>query len=176
DATYGSQVVAVEGEVGVTYESSNPDIISVNDAGQLVANSLGSAEITASFQGMESVVTLQVQPAPVPEAELRHRYSFNEESFEFVAVDSVGAADGQILGVASFTGEGEVDLVSMNDPASDGYVNLPNGIISALSNATFETWVTFDAQAGNWQRMFDFGNSSNGEDTQGSGTSYTFFT
>jgi hypothetical protein len=39
-------------------------------------------------------------------------------------------------------------------------VNLPNGLISGLTNATFEAWLTWN-QSGttnqSWQRIFDFG-------------------
>lgn len=174
-AAYGGDVLNITGEPGVTLASSDPAIISINEAGQLVANALGSTEITASFQGVTSVTELRVEPVPVPEASLKHRYSFNEPISEFIAIDSVSGANGDLYGFASFTGEGEVDLVSVGDPFSDGYVNLPNGIISALTNATYEMWVTFDAEPGNWQRIFDFGSSDAGEDLQGVGTAYTFF-
>jgi hypothetical protein len=71
-------------------------------------------------------------------------------------VDSIGAADGTLQRGATLTSDGAVEL-SASLPASGGYVDLPNGIVSALSNATFETWVDWDGTGSAWQRIFDFG-------------------
>jgi hypothetical protein len=50
--------------------------------------------------------------------------------------------------------------------ATQAYVDLPNGIISSLIDATFEAWYAIDASR-NWARIFDFGS------TQGPGGSGT---
>jgi hypothetical protein len=94
---------------------------------------------------------------------LKHRYSFNETSGTQVT-DSVGAANGEVLGAGAF-GAGNLTL-----DGSDGtYVNLPNGLITALgTNATFEMWVTY-AGGPNWTRVFDFGTSTGGEDISDGG-------
>lgn len=59
--------------------------------------------------------------------------------------------------------------------ATQGYIDLPNGIISSLTDATFETWLTIDSIQG-WQRVFDFGTNTNGEQTgpggSGNGSEY----
>lgn len=172
-ATYGTTTLNIAGEPGITFESSNTDVLSFNAAGELVANALGTADITLTYQGRQSVIPVQVSPVPVPEAVLQHRYPFNEPSTAFVAEDLVGDADGALVGFAFFDDAGQVELIA--DPFGPGYVDLPNGIISALDNATFEMWVTFDAEAGGWQRIFDFGNSTEGENLRGAGTSYIFF-
>src|SRR5207302_757809 len=96
--------------------------------------------------------------------------SFSEAAGSPIAKDSVGQADGSILAGAALTGTGLVNL-----PGNGGYVNLPNGLASALTNATFETWVTWNG-GGNWQRIFDAGNNSNGEDNQGTGLTYVMMT
>ena len=96
---------------------------------------------------------------------LIHRWSFNEAagaaSDGSTFVDSVGGAHGIVRGDgARFTGTG-LDLPggdSLNGRAA--YGDLPNGLISALTDATFEGWVTVDsASGGNWTRIFDFGNT-----------------
>src|ERR1039457_2864149 len=101
-------------------------------------------------------------------ASLTHRYPFSAS-----ANDTVGGANGQLVGGASISG-GAVVL----DGAS-GYVNLPNNIVTGYTAVTIEAWVT-DNGSGNWARIFDFGNSSGGEDFPlGSGTSgiqYMFLT
>ncbi|MGC3961302.1 MAG: lamin tail domain-containing protein [Verrucomicrobiota bacterium] len=97
-------------------------------------------------------------------ATLEHRYSFTAD-----ASDSVGAAAGTLLGGATIAGGGVVL------DGSSGYVDLPNGILTNLTSATFEIWLT-DNGSGSWSRIFDFGNSTAGEGAAGSGTQYIFLT
>lgn len=101
-------------------------------------------------------------------ANLTHRYPFSVD-----ASDSLGGANGQLVGGAAVSG-GAVVL----DGAS-GYVNLPNNIVTGYTAVTIEAWVT-DTGSGNWARIFDFGNSSGGEDfplgSSTSGIQYMFLT
>ena len=118
---------------------------------------------------------------PLSHAELVHRYSFTGN-----ANDSVGTAHG----AAKQTSTGgtpngaAVDFASAPGTAIlDGvgsYIDLPNGIISAHTNLTIEMWFNWNFSGGNWQRVFDFGVASAGEDTDGSvalgnGVDYLFF-
>ena len=104
---------------------------------------------------------------------LVHRYAFDGKGA--VAVDDVGGADGTILNT-ELTGIGQLYL----DRASDleQFVDLPNGIISPLSSATFEAWVVWETPPTMpkpfWERIFDFGVSTAGEDLRESGKSYLF--
>jgi hypothetical protein len=93
-------------------------------------------------------------------AGLAHRYSFSGTGV--VATDSVGQADGTVVHT-QLTGTGKLVLAG---GTTDQYVDLPNGIVRSLTNATFEAWVTWNGGAG-WQRLFDFGNSNAAEGTQG---------
>lgn len=122
------------------------------------------------------VVDAVEDPAPTPvapsplETSLVHRYSFDGKGS--VARDSRGAAHGQIL-VAKLNGS---DTLALAGERSGEYVNLPNGILSGLSAATFEAWLSWNGGA-SWQRIFDFGSSISGEDMPAaSGTSYLFLT
>jgi hypothetical protein len=54
-------------------------------------------------------------------------------------------------------------------------VDLPNGIISSLTNVSLETWVKWNGGS-QWQRLFDFGSNSGGENAQGTGQTYLAFT
>lgn len=114
-------------------------------------------------------------PPGVLVSSLLHRYSFDEEGT--VALDSKAAAHGPIVGT-TLTGNGTLTLAGAH---SLEYVNLPNKIISILSDATFEAWLAWDG-GGSWQRIFDFGSSSGGEDiptvpaSGTSGLSYLFLT
>jgi hypothetical protein len=101
---------------------------------------------------------------------LVHRYRFLGMGTQ--ATDSVGTAHGTVVNT-TLSGSGTVVLAG---GTSDQYVNLPNDIIHTLTNATFESWITW--QGGNaWQRIFDFGDElTQTENAQGTGRSYLFFT
>jgi Concanavalin A-like lectin/glucanases superfamily len=102
---------------------------------------------------------------PCP-ADLRHRYSFTGSGTE--AVDSMGGAPGVVTGT-TLNNAGYVDL------RGGDYVDLPNGILSSLSSATIEIWLTWRGTSA-WQRVFDFGSSSAGEGIRDYGADYLMFT
>lgn len=95
---------------------------------------------------------------------LIHRWSFTETSGITVA-DSVGGANGTLRQLVS----NSVPLGSL--PSLDGtqatldglggYIDLPNGLVSGLTNVTIEAWFTWFDSGPNWQRIFDFGAISN---------------
>lgn len=94
--------------------------------------------------------------------DLVNRWSFNESGGTTV-VDSIGGADGVILGEGAALGGGRVTLPGgASDTAA--YVDLPNGIISSLTDATIEGWAVVDG-AQSWARLFDFGSTTGGEVT-----------
>ncbi|MBE0534965.1 MAG: hypothetical protein IH624_04785 [Phycisphaerae bacterium] len=107
---------------------------------------------------------------------LVHRYTFNTGSTDDPNVfDVVGGAHGVLI---NNTGNARYEAGQLvlgngggqNSGANNGdYVDLPNGIISALGNlATIETWVTWGGPAWSyWQRIFDLGTSDGGEGTAG---------
>ena len=76
---------------------------------------------------------------------------------------------------ASFTGAG----LSLPGGSSSvaAYLDLPNGMISSLTDTSFEFWVTVHSDQ-NWQRIFDFGTGTAGELTgpggSASGNNYLF--
>ncbi len=127
-----------------------------------------------------------VKPAAGVPAGPVHRYSFTED-----ANDSVGTAHGTPYGNVTFGG-GSAALGNDGSQNSNGaglfpdpldpfktppgaYIDLPNGIVSALGNqATFEAWVAWNGPSGSyWQRIFDFGTSDQGENlSTGAANSY----
>jgi hypothetical protein len=111
---------------------------------------------------------------------LAHRYSFSGTGT--AATDSKGTANGTIAN-ATLTDTGSLTLTGGNT-TSPPHVNLPNGIISALTNATFEVWLTWN-QSGttsqNWHRIFDFGTTGTEDFAPNAspattGTQYLFLT
>ncbi len=91
---------------------------------------------------------------------LIHRYSFISN-----ANDSVGTANGTVVGGATFNGSALV----LN--GTNGYVELPAGTISGPAAVTIESWASFANSAVN-SYVFAFGNTDN----SGNGEDYMFFT
>jgi hypothetical protein len=99
-----------------------------------------------------------------PVGSLLHRYSFSGTGA--TATDSAAGADGQIELGGSLDGNGSLVLDGVT-----GYVNLPNHLISVLTDVTFVTWCTYLGGAG-YERIFDFGVGVGEDDTSGAGVSY----
>ncbi len=152
---------------GATGASYTVDSVSAADDGATfsvaASNNVNGKDITVK----SATAKLTVVADPVS---LKHRYSFNETSGT-VAKDSAGTANGDLIGGATLSG-GKVKLDGV-----DGYVNLPNGIVSSLgANGTIEVWYSYDGGIGPWSRLFDLGTRADGEDGTGNGLDYLFFT
>jgi hypothetical protein len=102
-------------------------------------------------------------------ASLQHRYSFDGLVNSTNAVDAINGDDGTVTN-DTLDGDGKITLAG---GTSHDYVNLPNRLLSVLTNVTVEAWVKWSGGANN-QCIFDFGMSSAGEGSQGYGTSYLF--
>ncbi len=120
----------------------------------------------------------------LPAAQLIHRYSFSEAQGTTNLVDSVGGANGAVYGAANaslLNGQltlpgGTANANGTFNPAA-AYVDLPSGMISGLTNVSFEAWVTWNDQSTNsWERIFDFGTSVGGQGLQNGGVSYLLLT
>ena len=73
-------------------------------------------------------------------------------------VDERGGPSGRLLGGATLDGSGTLHLDGVDD-----YVDLPNGILAGLEEVTLAAWVKH-LGGGGYTRIFDFGNTSIGED------------
>jgi hypothetical protein len=160
-----------------SFVSSDPAVATVDAAGVVTTKTVGTVDITATYQGKTAVQTLKILGAPP--AKLVHRYSFGESVGSTTVKDSVGTADGIVKGEgAAFDGAGQLTVPGGPNSAADppaGYVDLPNHIINVLTNASFEAWVTWDGPGmGLWQRIFDFGTSAGGEDIVDGNGAYLF--
>ena len=136
---------------GATFSSLSTNVVTINPTNGIVkAVAAGTASVVASFGGLNATNSLTVVSLP---AVLTHRYSFTND-----ATDSVGGANGTLMGNAAVTGA-QVVL----DGSFGTYVDLPGGLINITTNTavTFETWVTFGDQA-LWAYLFGFGNTNNG--------------
>jgi hypothetical protein len=147
------------------YQSSATNVVTVSTNGLLHAIGVGSATITASYQGQQDTKTVQVAPPPKPA--LQHRWSFNDAPGSLSVTDSVGQASGTLFGGVTLTG-GTAVL-----DGSSGYIEFPTNLLTSYQSVTLETWVTDTGSAG-WARIFDFGNSVGGPGQQGGGLQNMF--
>ena len=105
--------------------------------------------------------------APLSAQTLLHRYSFTSD-----ASDSVGRANGTLVGNAYIT-NGTLVLPGGGTSAKpQGYVSLPNGIVTNCPSITVECWLT-DNGGLIWAEAWCFGDSAAGPgQPPNSGTSY----
>ncbi len=100
---------------------------------------------------------------------LAHRWSFNEGTGTAVK-DSVGTAHGVIRGTAGtpaagnglWARNGREVCLGGGDSHTAAYIDLPNGILSSLTDVTLEGWITVNSSQA-WSRVYDFGNGQAGE-------------
>jgi hypothetical protein len=138
--------------------------ISSSGGSETAGSSEGGAPSSAGGAAGEAPVDCLAGEAP-PDGSLIHRYSFDGTGT--TVSDTIGGADGKILGGPMLDGTGAITF-----EGNDGdYVDLPNGLISSLTDVTFVTWVTWTG-GGAYQRILDFGISDAGEVIGGSGRSY----
>ncbi len=98
---------------------------------------------------------------------LQHRYSFNGN-----VNDSVGGANGTLVGNAYITNNTLVLPGGGNSDNPSGYVNLPNGIVTNCTSITVEAWVT-DVAGSTWAEAWCFGDTAAGPgNPPTSGTAY----
>jgi hypothetical protein len=155
DATPETSLDA-EQEVGTT--SDGGDVRQVDGAGEVDATDADDRRIDAGPDAKDG--------AGIGQQGLIHRYAFAGTGT--TVVDSVRGANGHIEGTATLDGSGML-LFPQGNVTS--YVNLPNGLLSALDEATILVWFTSDVGPA-YERVFDFGSSSAGEDAQAGGTTY----
>lgn len=105
---------------------------------------------------------------------LVHRYDF--EGSGTAVTDRVGTSHGVLKNASLSTLSGK-GVVLFGGGASGAYVDLPNRLLSSLTNATLEAWVTWGGGAAR-QRVFDFGDSTNAtpENNPGVGKTYLMLT
>ncbi len=102
-------------------------------------------------------------------AGLTHRYSFLGMNTS-TAEDTIGDADGDIIGATAVGGE-----LELAGATSDQYVELPANLLDGVIDLSVEAWVTWNG-GDPWQRIFDFGSSDGGPGAQGEGQGHFLLT
>lgn len=123
--------------------------------------------------GFPDVATPTLASCTALTSKLIHRYDF--EGSGTAVTDRAGASHGVVVGgvmLSKLAGRG---VVQLGGGFNGAYVDLPNGLVSSLSNATFEAWITWGGGT-NYQRVFDFGDSDNAppENNPKNGKTYLF--
>jgi hypothetical protein len=141
--------------------------------GAIGGDSASAGDANAGFAG-----ALDCDPTDVPPAAaLLHRYSFSGTGF--VATDSAGGAPGDLVdGLPSIPANNDCNthLKPGRGATLDGngllvldgcrgYVNLPNGLISHLTEVTIAVWATETPGGASFARYFDFGVGTGEDDT-----------
>ena len=124
--------------------------------------------------GVPEVSTPTLADCHVLKSKLIHRYDF--EGSGTPVKDRIGTANGSVMGATQTLLDGH-GVVLLGGGNAGAYVDLPNGLVSSLKDATLEAWVTWGG--GNaWQRIFDFGDTTNAtpENNPGQGKTYLFLT
>lgn len=112
---------------------------------------------------------------------LIHRYTFNESPDGVTVPDVVGGADALLVNTTgnAVIADGQLTTGNTGTQRSgavagtpDGdYVDLPNGLVSSLTQMTIMTWATYADEGLNvWSRILSFGTSNDGEDTSNAGS------
>lgn len=140
---------------------------------------LTDSQVAANFAA-EAAAFTNAAPAQDLVTPPLHRYSFSLPASSDVTgatVTDTGSANGTakqadavIKGNAgTVTSDGTQITIVNGSSATQGYVDLPNGLLSSLSSSnggpgqvTFEMWVRVYTTA-NWSELMYFGNSSAGE-------------
>ncbi|MBL9136391.1 MAG: hypothetical protein JNK85_11010 [Verrucomicrobiales bacterium] len=166
--------VAARGSTPITYQwlRNGAPITGATNSSYSIASATAAdngasftVEVSNSVNGTPVKVTSNAARLTVASETLalKHRYSFNATSGTEVT-DSVSGKNGTAIGGATWGG-GNLTL----DGTDGTYVDLPNGLVTALGNsATFEMWINY-AGGGSWSRIFDFGTSTGGEDVSDGG-------
>lgn len=153
---------------GVTRTSSNTNQLAIANNGSVsFVGGASSPTVTSTYGGLTD--TSAVTITPLPPRTLIHRYSFDGAKDSTVVTDSVGGANGNVVNIQAgsafynnFSGTGQYIMGPgpfQEPPTTNSYINLPNTLISTLSNVTVEGWFTWFGGADN-QRLWDFGMSS----------------
>jgi hypothetical protein len=137
----------------VSYTSSNPAVVTVDSTGLVTGISVGTATITATYNGQAYHATVKV----IVDTDLKAWYKFEETSGASAADASGYGNTGTVYGGAAWTtGQtgNAVDLDGTND-----YIALPAGVVSDADTITVAAWVNLDTVR-NWTRIFDFGSGT----------------
>lgn len=162
-----STATSTDDESNTAVDISDEDVAELDAGGQV--NMLPTSGLDAAMPASSSSPPT-ASPCNAAIALPIERFDFSGEGTQIV--DRMGGPSGELIGGASLTGAGSIEL-----DGEDDYVNLPNGLLSSKTSASLVVWVSLLDGPAYW-RLLDFGASSGGEDPTGAavGTTYVAIT
>ena len=151
-----------------TLQSGNTNLLKVGSGLTVAGMAPGSTTLIASYGGLS--VTQAVTVLDQAPAVLTHRYSFNgpAATSPTTFADSVGGADGTLVGTATVDGAGKLVLTG-NSVDNNNYAALPPHLLDTNLQFSLEAWVAFGSNP-TWARFLGFGDTLGGN-----GSSYLDF-
>ncbi len=137
---------------GVTFGSSDSNVLTVLPDNQVQSVGPGTATLTATYQGVSGQTLVATMPAPG--LMLTHRYSFVSD-----ASDSVSGENGTLKGNATISGGLNLNQEGDGNGFGD-YLWLPRDLVSGYPALTVEAWVNLPTQTGPFCRIFSTGATS----------------
>jgi hypothetical protein len=136
-----------------SFTSSDPAVATVDSAGLVTGISVGIATITAAYNGQNYEATVNV----VVDTGLNTWLKFDETSGTTAADASGYGNNATINGGVTWT-SGQIGN-AVNLDGTNGYIALPEGVVSSADSITVAAWVNLDTVS-NWSRIFDFGSGT----------------
>jgi GH43 family beta-xylosidase/uncharacterized protein YjdB/sucrose-6-phosphate hydrolase SacC (GH32 family) len=132
-----------------TFSSSDPTIATVDASGIVKGIKPGKAVISVTYSGKTYTANVTVNNSMVL------WYKLDQTSGTTAKDSSGNGNDGTLKGGASWFSGGGVSL-----DGSSGYIQMPNGILSGISDVTVSTNVYVDADYSKPSWLFSFGSST----------------
>lgn len=101
-----------------------------------------------------TLCTATIDSASVLRSDTIVWYKFNETTGTTASDASGNGNNGTLNGGASFVAGQTTNALSLN--GSTGYVSMPSGVVSSLTDFTISAWVNINTLS-TWSRVFDFG-------------------
>jgi hypothetical protein len=173
--------VVVNGDATLAFTSSNTNVATINNTGNLLPVGPGSTTITGIYGYVSGATTTYYTNTAVvtfssASATLIHRYSFTAD-----ASDSVGGANGtNVMGSNSGITTGPTysgGQLQFNNPNFSGpstsanYVSLPASVLPSSGGATIEEWFTMSG-SGFFTESYAFCDDSDATPPTGAGGEY----
>jgi alpha-N-arabinofuranosidase len=145
----------------VAFASSNTNILNVLPSGQVQAVGVGTATLTATYQGVSGQTNVTTLAAPA--VLMTHRYSFVSD-----ASDSISGENGALMGGATASNGLQMSITLGDGASTRGqYLDLPRDIVAGYPSMSLEMWVNLKS-TGAYARHWSFGAYDvNGNDASG---------
>lgn len=148
-------------EDAVIWETSNPEVASVDDNGVVTGISEGTAEITGKILRDESEIassTVQITVLPA-QGNLIAEFTFDDEETGFSGAGAVAekANEESGLEIVSVEGRGNVLQINSEPNKSFNWLNVTKNDGSSLLTGVKEFTVSYDSSSnGTWQNVWTF--------------------